>query len=173
MSRDDTPRIFTWDASRSVMVPVRPKQADVQYTDGEDYRLGVIEERSGPSHRHYFAAINEAWKNLREEDATRFHTPEHLRKYALIRAGYADVMELVASTRAEALRFADYVRKIDEYAVVTVRDKTVQRFTAKSQSVRAMGKGEFEDSKRKVLEIVSAMIAVDPQTLSDNVGKAA
>lgn len=173
MSGEIAPRIFRWDAEKSVMAPVHPRQADRQYVDGEEYRLGIVEERSTNSHKHYFAAINEAWKNLREEDAARFHTPEHLRKYALIRAGYADVMELVASTRAEALRFADYVRKLDEYAVVTVRDKTVQRFTAKSPSVRAMGKAEFEDSKRKVLEIVSAMIEVEPRTLAENIGKAA
>lgn len=173
MSGEIAPRVFRWDAEKSVMVPLRPGHADQQYVDGEEYRLGIIEERSTNSHNHYFAAITEAWRNLPEALSERFFTPEHLRKYALIRAGYANVMELVASTRAEALRFADYVRKIDEYAVVTVKDRTVQRFTAKSQSVRAMGKPEFEDSKRKVLEIVSSMIEVKPETLAENVGKAA
>lgn len=163
---DIAPRVFKWSAERSVMVPLRPMQADRQYVDGEEYRLGVIEERSGSSHRHYFAAINDAWHNLSEEQSQRFPTSEHLRRYALIKAGYADVQEFAASSHAEALRIATYIGGIDSYAVVAVKGNTVQRFTAKSQSYRSMGKPEFNASKDKVLEIISAMIGVTPAELA-------
>lgn len=167
------PFAFRWDAALSIMVPLRPKQADQFYVDGKAYVLGIIEERSGASHRHYHAAIHEAWLNLPEELAARFPTETHLRKFALVKAGYADVQELVASSRAEALRIATYIRAIDEYAVVTVKDKSVQRFTARSQSYRRMGREDFQASKTAVIDIIASLIGVTSDTLLSNAQKAA
>lgn len=165
MSGEIAPRYFRWDAERSVMVPLNPKHADKHFVDGEQYRLGVVEERSTNSHNFYFAALNNAWENLPDALVERFPTSEHLRRHALVKAGYCNVQEFVAASKAEAVRLATFVRGIDEYAVVTITSAVVQRFSAKSQSYKAMGKAEFEASKTKVLEIVSEMIGVTPDAL--------
>ena len=125
------------------------------------------------SHRFYFASVNEAWKNLPEDMAERYPTSDHLRKWALIKAGYRDERSIVASSKAEALRIAAFIRPMDEYAVVVVREAVVRVYTAKSQSTRAMGKAEFGASKEKVLDILSAMIGTSRDALVANAGQSA
>jgi hypothetical protein len=154
-------------------LPKSGRLADRYFVVGQTYPLIVHEERSTASHSHYFAAVNEAWKNLPEDEAERFPTSEHLRKWALIKAKYADERSVVCSTKAEAQRVAAFVKPLDDYAVVIVSGATVSMFTAKSQSARAMDKAEFQKSKQDVLDIVAAMIQVTPKELSSNVGAAA
>ena len=125
------------------------------------------------SHRYYFASVNEAHANLPEHLAERFATPDHLRKYALIKAGYRDERSIVATSKAEAQRVAAFVRPIDDYALVVVFEAVVTIYTAKSQSVRAMGKAEFRKSIDAVLDIVSAMVGTSPDELRENAGRAA
>ena len=167
------PLPFTWDAERSVMIPRSPQYANRLFVDGEAYRLVVHEERSTDSHRHYFAAINEAWTNLPDEQAERFPTPDMLRKYALIETGYYTEHEFAASSKAEALRLAAFIRQIDEYAKIVIRDNIVIRRAAKSQSYRSMAKEDFQKSKTAVLDFISALVGVTPKALSDNAGRAA
>jgi hypothetical protein len=149
------------------MVPRRgfARQCDAQFVVGETYRMEVVEERSAATHRHFFAAVNEAWQNLPENLAEAYPSPEHLRKRALIKAGFADSHQIVASSKAEALRIAAFIRPLDEYAVVTVSGSVVTRFTAQSQSVKAMGKERFQASKDAVLGLVAALIGVTPDDL--------
>jgi hypothetical protein len=168
---DIAPMLFDWDGES--LVPRHPKIADKHYVVGESYRMAPYEDRSMRSHRFYFASINEAWKNLPEDLAERFATPDALRKFALIKAGYRDERSIAASSKAEALRVAAFVRPMDEYAVVTVSDALVTVFTAKSQSTRAMGKKAFGESKERVLDIVSAMIGTSKQALQQNADRAA
>lgn len=157
------PLAFTWNGNH--MVPRHPSLAARTYAAGETYTLVVHEDRSSASHRHYYASIAEAHANLPDELALRFQTPESLRKYALIRAGFADSQTFVASSRAEAQRLAAFIRPVDEFAVVTVEGPTVTRYVAKSQSYRAMGKADFQASKDAVLSIVGAMIGVTTEDL--------
>lgn len=161
----NTPLPYRWDGE--AMVPLRgfQKRADDAFIVGQVYRLEPVEERSAASHRHYFAAVNEAWSSLPEHLADRFPTPEHLRKFALVKAGHADSRQIVASSKAEAQRLAAFVRPMDEYAVVTVTDAVVTVWTARSQSQKAMGKALFQQSKDDVLRIVSEMIGVEPAAL--------
>lgn len=148
------------------MVPLRPRLADKEYCIGELYRLGVIEERSRNTHNHYFALLHEAWSNLPDDLAERFQTEEHLRKYALVKAGYFDERSIVCGSKAEAQRVAAFIKPMDDFAIVTVSEATVRVYTAKSQSKRAMGAKDFQDSKTKVLEIVAALIGVTPEALA-------
>lgn len=159
------PLWFRW--SGSVMAPLNPRAAARQYVAGENYYLDHREDRSTASHRHYFAALNAAWQTLPDDLADRFPTVEHMRKAALIRAGYRDERSIVASSRAEAQRIAAFIRPMDEYAVVSVAGASVIVLTAKSQSMRSMGKADFEDSKRKVLEIVAEMIGTSTRALTE------
>lgn len=165
------PMDFDWDGE--AMVPRRPKLADRYYVVGETYRLAPYEERSMRSHRYYFASVNEAHKNLPDDLAERFPTADHLRKFALIKAGFRDERSIVAGSKAEAQRLAAFIKPMDEYAVVTVREAVITVYTPKSQSVRAMGKKAFRESADKVLDVISAMIGTDSDTLQRNAGQAA
>lgn len=146
---------------------------DRTFVIGETYRLEVCEERSDVSHKHEFAWLREAWRNLPEHLAPEYPTPEHLRKRALIQAGYFDESIVDAGTKAAALRIAAFVRPMDDFALIFVRDCFVIKRTAKSQSRRAMKKAEFQDSKQKIMDIISEMIGVDAASLQDNAEKAA
>lgn len=161
------PLPFYWTGT--AMAPLNPsiaRRCAREFTEGEVYNLAHVEERSAASHRAYFAAVNEGWQSLPEHLAERFQTSEHLRKFCLIKAGYSDSETFVASSKAEALRLAAFIRPIDEFSVVTVQGATVTRFTAKSQSTRAMGKQEFEASKDAVLGKIADMLGVTADDLS-------
>ena len=56
---------------------------------------------------------------------------------------------------------------------VVVNEATVTVMTAKSQSMRAMGRVEFQRSKEAVLDVVAQMIGVKRDALAANAGKAA
>jgi len=149
-----------WDGESFIPVKAHARIADAHFVVGAAYVLEPVEERSGVSHRHYFAAIRDAWANLPEVAVREMPTPAHLRKFALIKTGYADRREIVASSKAEALRLAAFVRPMDEFAVVTVSGCVVTVWTARSQSLKAMNKGEFQASKTAVLEYCATLIGV-------------
>jgi len=167
------PLIFTWDGEAMVPWPRYAKICDQEFVVHEHYRLEVIEERSAKSHSHYFAALNEAWRNLPSPWDERFPTAEALRKYALIKTGFFDSRSIVTATKAEALRFAAFLKPVDEFSIVVASDCTVTVYTAKSQSLRSMGKAAFQDSKDKVLEYVASLIGVQQSDLRANAGRAA
>ena len=148
-------------------------RCNAEFVVGQLYRLDEIHDRSANSHRHFFAELHEAWKNLPEREAERFQTSEHLRKYALIRCGYADHRQIVCASKAEAQRVAAFIKPMDEYAVVTVSEAVVTVYTAQSQSMKAMGRKAFQESKTAVLDYVAALIGVSRDELKQNAGKAA
>jgi hypothetical protein len=167
------PILFSWTGEAMVPHPRFQRECDASFVVGERYRLAVQEHRSQANHNHYFAAINEAWMNLPELVAERFPTVEHLRKYALIKAGYRDERSIVCNSKAEAQRIAAFIKPMDEFAVVTTHEAVVTVWTAKSQSKAAMGKQVFQESKNKVLDVLAEMIGIQPETLTRNVGRAA
>jgi hypothetical protein len=158
------PLLCTWDGES--FVPLQQRLADKHFTAGESYPLIVHEPRSHASHNHFFAIIAEAHLNLPDDLAERLPTPEHLRKYALIRAGYRDERSISCASKAEALRVAAFVKPMDEFAVVAVVEAVVTVYTAKSQSMRSMGSRVFAESKEAVLNVLAALIGIDPTSLS-------
>lgn len=167
------PMAFKWDGESMFPVGRFARECDRHFVVGETYRLVEHQDRSRASHDHFFAAIHDAWENLPEHIAARIPTPDHLRKFALIRTGYADQRQLVASSKAEARRLAAFVRPMDEYAIVSVEGCVVTVFTAQSQSMKAMGKSRFQASKQAVLDWVANLIGTTPAALSENVRSAA
>lgn len=158
------------------MTPAGPywaKQADKEWVVGERYFVEIQHERSEATHRHEFAWLREAWANLPEHLADQFPTPEHLRKRALVDAGYFDEEIIDAGSNAAALRVRTYLRGKDDFALVVVRGSLVAVRTAKSQSRRAMDAKTFAASKTAVLETVAALIGTSPETLMRNAGAAA
>jgi len=155
---------FQWTGE--AMIPRLPRHADRLFTVGQVYTLVEQAERSSASHRHYFALINEAFNSLPEHIADRWSTPDHLRKWCLIRAGYRDERSIVCASKAEALRVKSFIRPIDDFAVVVASEAVVTVYTAKSQSVKAMGRAEFQASKDAVITALADLIGVEPATLS-------
>ena len=152
------PIIFDWTGT--AMVPRRPfmRDADARFVIGEGYMLEPVELRSAASHRHYFAVVNDAWASLPNELLVRFPSPDHLRKWALIKAGFCDMRHITCASKAEALRVGEFVRPCDSYALVTVKDAVVTIYTAHSQSNRSMDKKTFAASKEAVLRVVGDLL---------------
>lgn len=142
-------------------------ECDRRFVVGEVYSLDEVQSRSMDSHRHEFAFIREAWLNLPERyaDAPFARSSEHLRKYTLIMTGWCDTATHVCSSRAEAMRFAAFIRPLDEFSVVTVKEATVIRATAKSQSMKAMGKDDFQRSKQAILDYLEDLIGAERGSL--------
>jgi hypothetical protein len=162
------PLFFRWEGDCFKPILRHAKECDRRYVIGEHYALDEVQERSSKSHAAYFAAVNTAWQNLPDELAEKWPTAEHLRKHALIRCGFYDKTSIQASSRAEALRLAAFIRPIDDYAIVTVNGSLVERYTAKSQSYRAMRKDEFQASKQAVLDWISSLVGTDAASLAKN-----
>jgi hypothetical protein len=151
-----------------VFKPVSPywvRRADKDYVKGEVYRLADQPVRSTNSHNHFFASVENAWHNLPPLMAERFNSPDALRKYALIKGGFCTSESITCPSHADALRVAAFVRPADEFALVTVSKAIVTRYTAKSQSYKAMGKEEFKASKDKVLDIIAELLGVSGNEL--------
>lgn len=156
----NAPLPFRWDATARVMVPLRPRVTEAAFGDGQVVDLAEHHDRSHASHGHYFACVNEAFRNLPEHLDGQFEDADHLRKWSLIKAGYRDERTMVCSSRAEALRVAAFLRPVDKHAIISVAGSTVVEFTAKSQSMKAMGKVQFQASKDAVLSILSDLLGV-------------
>lgn len=154
----NAPITYTWDGEAMKPLARFAHLADKQFVIGLTYPMVVHEQRSRETHNHYFAALHEYWLNLPELQAERFPTEEHLRKWCLIKAGFADERSIVCSSKAEAQRVAAFIKPMDTYAIVDVREATIRVYTAQSQSLRAMGKKDFQASKEAVLEICEAMV---------------
>lgn len=160
---------FTWDGE--AMVPASgywSRQCDKQFVVGEQYRLAEEHERSQISHNHEFAFISEAWNSLPDHLLEQYPSPEHLRKYALIRKGYATMVQHPCPSKAEAERLqAILAGHVDKYALVIRRDAVVTVYEAESQSYRSMGKKRFQESKTAIMEFIGDLVGVDPATLAN------
>lgn len=155
-----------WKDGEGVFKPADARslrEARDTYGDGEVVALDAVKGRSKTSHDHFFAVIVDAWETLPESE-TRFPTAETLRSWALCKSGYCDVETFVASSKAEALKLAGFVRKGNVW--VTVNGPQVTRLTPHSQSMKAMGGKVFQESKSAVLDVIGTLLETTPETLA-------
>ncbi len=157
-----------WDGEAFRPLRHFAKLCDREFVIGESYPLVEEHGRSRRSHSHFFAALNEAWLNLPAEIAFHHPTAEHLRKFALIMTGYEDRATHVCGSKAEAQRLRSLIAPLDDFAVIEVREATVTVRRAKSQSMKAMGREEFQKSKDDVLAYVAELIGVTPAELQQH-----
>lgn len=148
-------------------------RADKDFVVGEVYKMAEHHDRSMNSHRHFFAVINDAWSNLSDDKLEQYPNAEVLRKKALIWKGYRDERSIVCTSAADAQRVASFIKPMDDFAVVIVREAVVLVWTAKSQSVKAMGAKDFQQSKSDVLDFVADLIGVSSDELAKQGGMAA
>lgn len=168
------PILFQWDGES--MVPASQhwaRQADKEFVVGEHYRMVEHRERSASSHRHFFAVVHDAWQTLPDDKLEIYPSSEHLRKKALVWKGYRNERSIVCASAAEAQRVAAFVKPMDDFAVVTVKDAVVRVWTAKSQSVKAMGAKEFQQSKSDVLDFLDDLLGVERGATAKNGREAA
>lgn len=163
---------FQWDGES--MVPKSASAADQYFIIGQTYRLGEIEERSEISHNHQFAFLKTAWDSLPERMRTEYPSVEALRKRGLIATGFYSVQDYACGSKAEAARWADFLkREVEEYALVVPSESVVRVFRARSQKRSAMNKADFQASKDALMEWVSGLLEVAPGLLAEAAGKAA
>lgn len=153
-------------------------RADREFVVGEVYQMVEQQDRSDASHNHEFAFVAEAWKNLPERFKIEpwAQSPEHLRKYALIRCRFCHTQTFSCSSEAEARRWAANIRPMDEYSLVTFEGPLVYRFTAMSQKRRgigAMDKATFQASKQAIMDFLDDLIGVERGAAEENARKAA
>lgn len=163
MSDDFAPLVVHWDGEAMVPIGRFKAQADRDLVVGEKYIICEYKDRSGASHRHYFAMLREYWQNLHEDfqNAPWAKTPEHLRAYALIKTGWCKTNTAVFDNEMDAqksLQIASWVAgtftSTFTLSYVTLTDDGTYILTSAaplSQSYRAMGKDKFQKSKDDVL----------------------
>lgn len=160
--------IATW-TDDGVFKPIKrfAKVCDANFVCGYDYFVDAVEPRSEKSHRHFFAMLGNIWDSLPDDMVLRFPTKEHLRKYALVRCGYADRQDIACATSEDALRLAAIARTLDQYCVVRVKDNTVAIWRARSQDHSHMDKAQFAESKDRVLSWCATLIGVEPAMVAE------
>src|SRR5215831_7538972 len=169
-----SPLMCKWTGETLEPLAYFRKIASSQFKPGETYRIVEVESRSWNSHRHFFACINEAWRNLQEDDSDRFPSPDHLRKWALTFTEFCIVREYGAASRAEALRVASHLRKGEIYKRVEIDGTIVREFTPMSQALAAMPNNRvFQRSKDAVLDVLARRLGVTIEELEEAGRKAA
>lgn len=168
-----TPYVVRYTGEGFTLLGRSRQVCDAELVIGQIYRLSLIEERSEAVHNHQFAWLTEAWRNLPEDLADMYPSPEFLRKRALIQAGFFNETVIDVGNRAGAMRVAAAWRSKDDFAFVAVRGVVVVVREAKSQSRGKMDRKEFQASKTAIMEIIAEMIGVTPGELEQNTGRAA
>lgn len=162
------PLAYEWTGEAFSPLPRFQREADARFVVGEHYTLDAVEMRNMKAHNAFMAFCAEVWRNFPEDQADRWPTPTHLRKWALIQTGFRDERTHVCASKADAQRLAAFIKPMDDYAVIIARESVVVVLTAKSQSIKAMGADTFKASKAAVEELLSSMIGVTPQAAHRN-----
>jgi hypothetical protein len=138
-------------------------------TEGDVVYLTVDRDRSDASHRHEFAWLRSAWESLPESLAGEpfAQSPEHLRKYALVQCGYCDVREIAVGDDDDAKRVRAFIGPlVDRYALIGGSGPVVRIYTARSQSRRAMGAKDFQESKTRIMDYIAGLLGVTAEDLA-------
>lgn len=159
-----------------VMVPHRRFAAlcGRQFVVDDDYALGPVDGIPSRSRAPLFIAAKEAWNNLPEDD-NRFPSDEHLRKKALVHAGWAYHHQAPFDTVEDAKAHAIGLRKVDEYAVIVRKGCVVDCWVAKSiaNGTPGLTKEKFQEIKTKALDWIATLARTTRAELEANAGRSA
>ncbi len=172
-----TPAVITFQWSGRAMVPMRrfADHCDATFKAGQFYDLEVRAQRRESSHRHYFAALDEAWPSLPHQyDLEPWaQSREHLRHFALIRTGWFNSIVHQCASNAEAVRWSAIMRPNKPFAIVTAVRSTVVEQHAVTQSRAGMGAKDFMKSKWMVLDFCADLIGTTRDELEAAAKKSA
>ncbi len=161
-----TPKLIAvWDGEAFVPEARFKWQCGQDYTAGEKYQIEALPQRSIRSHNHFMAAVDDVWKNLRENQDRKFPSPTHLRRWALVECGYCTEQAKIFSTKKDALSAAASIREIDPYSVIHVRGNVLLKWTPLSMKTIAMDSEKFQKAKADVLDLLASMIGVRQKQL--------
>lgn len=162
------PIMFLWTEDE-IMAPLGRMLplARRQYAIGETYALGPVENIAGSSRAPLFIAVKNAWNSLPEDDK-RFPTEEHLRKRALVAAGWATHRQVVMNTPEDAMKMVAAARALDAYAVITVKENVVDIWVAKSIGAGQITAEEWKVVKPRALDFVAEQINTTRTELERN-----
>ena len=160
---------FIWTGDSFERLPRFERQCDKEFVVGQRYHLEAREPRSHATHAHFFACISDAWQNLPPNLADEFTSPEHLRCWGLIKAGFADKTIIKCASNDDAISAAKEFKKGEKIKIVEVSGRIVTVWTPHSQSKKSMGAKTFQDSKQKCLDAIAELIGVP----ADEFGRAA
>jgi len=96
-----------------------------------------------------------------------------MRKWILCEVGWFDEKEIDCANEKHAKALQTFIRTEDDYARIFRRGSLVIIRKAKSQSLAAMGKKDFEASKRDCLDLLESMVNVPKGTLMREAGQSA
>jgi hypothetical protein len=149
-------------------LPLRKYAAicDASMVVGERYIIGAEPLSSPASRRHFFAIVNELFASWPETHPRQFSTPDHLRRWALIRCGFRVERQFATASKAEARRLATFLAAGDEYAELSVVDNVIVEWKALSQKQHAMGREQFAKSKESVLAFLAGEVGVTVESLA-------
>jgi hypothetical protein len=157
------------------MVP-SPRYREIakrQFAAGGEHVLEEVAERSMASHSHYFATLHDLFDNVPEKMAPRWPSCEHWRAWLLIETGFFEEKEFDMNSEKHAKALATFVRINSPFARISIHGPKVIVRTAKSQSMKAMGKEDFQKSKDAVLDLASQLVGVSKAEAMKNSGRAA
>ena len=99
--------------------------------------------------------------------ADDFPSPESLRKWSLIKAGFCSETRIVCANNSEAMTLATKAKSLDKYSIVAIDGKAVTIWTADSQRRDAMSRQAFQEAKERALHIISNLIGTDITILKE------
>lgn len=133
---------------------------------GNTFELETIEDRSNEHHRWLFAVVKKVFENLPEVHAEQFKNPEHLRKRALIEAGWCRHIKMHADDAPEIMRLCIW---LDPYMLISAGLHGVNIYQAKSMRMKRNGgeltKEKFKEVVERMLHYMAGLIGLDPAEL--------
>jgi hypothetical protein len=143
-----SPLEYQWKAGAWHPMPYARKQAEHDFGEGEIARLERCEERSSPSHRQFFAYVNEVYENLPEAYEGRWPTADDMRRWLLTWSKFCTRQEFACASHAEAERW--FRNLAGKYHRIELEGNTVIGYTAHSQDYATMGRRTFQESRDAV-----------------------
>lgn len=131
------PVAFVWDGAAMIPLDRFRPLCRKQFRPGIEYALVPWKGRSDKSHAHYFACIKTGWDNLPEQYAGKFPSPEYLRKWCLVKEGYADHTDYVVPDETQGFhgfvsKLITIIRRLDPRAAIPELPEGMDEdFTAK------------------------------------------
>lgn len=158
-----TPLAFRWDGD--AFVPLHKRAADRTLIVDRNYWLveAKSQEYSGQSWRHMWAVIGKAHDSL-PEGSKQYADADAFRKDLLIIAGFYNETSIEVGDAATAGRIVTSLRRQDALSHVRIQGSFVYQRTAKS--MKDMGKEEFENAKRAIIELAAERIGVTVDELT-------
>ncbi len=159
--------VLGWTGDAFVPLKRSEKLCNEQFVVGERYIADIGSQTSAAKRGFFFATLKEIYSSLPDDIADRWISFEHFRKTLTIECGYATQMDFTAASKVEAVRIAAFVRSLEPYAIVSVKDAVVTKWTARSTSAREMDGRTFNALVDAVLAKAADMIGVDRKALDD------